>query len=301
MGKIGTVTLLLTFVVGCGSSMGGKPSSTGAGGSKASGAIQYAVLTVTGDEASGITPYQANIEIDYDSNSVPTYKGGTCILRYYDPTGSGTQTPDTTQIGCTAALPSSIDGPSDGGSPFPLPPAVQVEIYLKGNISPPFAVDLTSPSVSDVQVAVYGSHNGWGATFSSHPSSLEAFSLRVDSATVLPPPYVLPWTDYRLEAQASVTTAPSLAAPGTVTVSLALSLSKLADTDGGTDAAGATNGTCADLLTCCGAIGDATTASTCSGLATQYQNMVGNGLSQQQADVDCDTFLHLERTAGLCP
>jgi hypothetical protein len=70
---------------------------------------------------------------------------------------------------------------------------------------------------------------------------------------------------------------------------------------GGTGGAPGATGTCADLSACCTVIKDATGKSTCLQLETTYQSMVGQGITQAQADSACTTFLQLERSGLLCP
>ena len=70
---------------------------------------------------------------------------------------------------------------------------------------------------------------------------------------------------------------------------------------GGAGGAPGPTGTCADLSACCSVIKDATGKSTCMQLETTYQGMVGQGITQAQADSACATFLQLERSGLLCP
>jgi len=289
-----------------GSGSGGATGAKGSAGASGSsgGGVQYAVLSVTGDVTSQITPYNADIEIDYGANSATTAKGGGCTLRYYPATSPGTNTPDMTTIICTASLPSTIDGPANGEASFPLAPTVQIEIYLKGNINPPVQIDATSPLLADLIVEVFGGHNGWEAESPSMSNPPSAFSFGITSATALSTASPTLWTDYLLDAQGYATTGPvGSGGPGLATVSFVMSTAKVAGfgAGGASGTEGATNGTCADLVACCSAMGNTVAGATCGAQATAYQGMVGGALSQQQADVDCDNVLHLERAAGLCP
>ena len=300
------VLLFSVVICSCGSSPAGK-SDGAAGSGSGSGAVQYALMTVTGDQTSGVSPYKAEIEIDYDSDSLPTFHGGTCTQRYYAATGSGSDTPDGTEIRCNASVPTAIDGPADAGTPFPIPPAVQFRILLAGRVAPPVTLDTLSQPLASIAVQLYGGHNGWVAEYpaTNGSNSPTDFSFKVEAANALPLPFpgFSAWTDYIMEAEGHATTPPTPGAPGTVTVSLNLSASSLTGgaSDGGADGVvGAINGTCADLTVCCNAIADATAKSSCTSLATSYQSMVGKGFSQEQADAACDTFLHLERGSGLC-
>ena len=294
----------VSVMAGCGGSSGspsaGRP--TGAGGSGAK-YVQYAGMAVIGDPASGLQPYESDVEVDYTSASDynPTFKLGQC-LQSYDSDGSETSHPGTTLIDCNASSP-SIAGHPDAGGVLGTGGSVRLRILFKGKPSSGLQIDLASPSLVGVLLQVFDAKE-WVASFppEANKTILSDFSFKVDSATPIPLPYAgYCCTTYILKAEAHATTVAFTDtgnAPGTVNVLMSMSAtSPTKDTLDGVVVVG----TCSDLAVCCIAITDATSGATCLQLEATYQSMVGAGGTQMQADLACSTFLQLERKGLLCP
>jgi hypothetical protein len=291
-------------LVGCGGGSGGSPGGPASGGAGTSGRfVQYAVLNVMGDQASGLQPYVTASEVVYDEAKyyAPSNNLGLSDETYYPPT-SKTGAPDTTDIVFMASAP-AVQGSPDAGGALGAGGAVALKFTMKGKPTPGLEVKLGSPALLNVTFQVFDA-KVWAAAYpleGNEVAALTDFSFKVDAATMVTAVAAAnELVKYVVDGEAHATTAPftdKANAPGTVDVAITMSQSV---GPSGVDA-GVVLGTCAELTTCCDAIADAAPKATCKQLEKAYQGMVSFSYPQMQADRACATFLVLERKALLCP